>query len=222
MNSNALFASLRFASILGLAGLCGACASMDNVVPSWLGGSSARQNTRPAGKATDENAPEAEKITKLPLSAEDLDCPTIDIPDEQSTLRVGGSDNASVRYQFVIKDTARECQPLGDKFSLKVGVTGQVLVGPAGSPGAFSAPVRLTVVTDVDKKTVYSKTYKIDVDTAGAAEAPFRFVSETIVLPMTRTELNEDYTVSVGFDSGKAAPPAPLHKHKSAKSADAH
>jgi len=211
MKASALSASLRLALVLGLAGVCGACGMMDTFSPS----ATKPRGTPPLQQSRD--TAESEKIVKLPLSAEDLQCPTVDVTDEGSTLRVGGTDNASVRYQFNITQTARECEPEGDKFGLKVGVSGELLVGPAGSPGAFSAPVRLTVVSEVDKKTVYSKIYKVDVDTAGAAQAPFRFVSETIVLPMTRTELDEDYSISVGFDAGKAAPSEPSHKHKAAK-----
>ena len=40
-------------------------------------------------------------------------------------------------------------------------------------------------------------------------DAPFNLVTEPIVLPMTRTELADDYTLTVGFDNGKAATPAP-------------
>ena len=36
-------------------------------------------------------------------------------------------------------------------------------------------------------------------------DAPFSIVTEPIVLPMTRTELADDYTLTVGFDNGKAA-----------------
>ena len=38
-----------------------------------------------------------------------------------------------------------------------------------------------------------------------AGDAPFNLVTEPIVLPMTRTELADDYTLTVGFDNGKAA-----------------
>jgi hypothetical protein len=216
MNASVLSASLRLALIVSLAGLCGACGMMDAFTPS---------EAKPRGVAPlqqNRDAPESEKIVRLPLSAADLHCPIVDVPDEGSTLRVGGPENASVRYQFDIKQTARECQPLGDQFSLKVGVSGELLIGPAGSPGAYSAPVRLTVTSQADKKTVYSKVYKIDVNTGSAAQAPFQLVSETIELPMTRTELDDDYAISIAFDTGKAAPSAPSHKHKSAKSADAH
>jgi hypothetical protein len=115
-----------------------------------------------------------------------------------------------VRYQFDISQTARECDPLSDsQFSLKVGVSGRLLIGPAGQPGAYSVPLRVTVHDDNAKKDAFSKLYKIDVSASGSDGAPFTFVTEPIVLPMTRTELADDYTLTVGFDSGKAAAPTP-------------
>ena len=54
-------------------------------------------------------------------------------------------------------------------------------------------------------------------------DAPFNLVTEPIVLPMTRTELADDYTLTVGFDNGKAAAPAPKPKkpHPKPKKTDA-
>ena len=112
--------------------------------------------------------------------------------DGGASTRVGGADNRSVRYQFDIANTARECAPVaGNQFSLKVGVSGHLLIGPAGKPGAYTAPLRVIVRDESDKKTAFSKIYKIEADTAAAADsAPFQFVSEPIMLPMTRTELD--------------------------------
>ncbi len=43
----------------------------------------------------------------------DIDCPEIDIAEGGAAYRVGGAESASVRYQFNIGDTARECDPAG-------------------------------------------------------------------------------------------------------------
>ena len=121
-----------------------------------------------------------------------------------ASARVGGPENATVRYQFDIGQTARECDPQGDRFSLKVGVSGHLLIGPAGSPGAYSAPLRVTVTRETDQKPAFAKVYKVAA-TPGAAQAPFHFVTEPIVLPMTRTELADDYSILVSFENGPAA-----------------
>ncbi|MGD1036108.1 MAG: hypothetical protein ABR878_02735 [Roseiarcus sp.] len=218
MNASAFLNGLRFALVLGAAGLCGACSTIESFVPTSMPAPKSPPGVVKPGAAVAES----DKIVKLPMSAEDLDCPSIEIQDGAASLRVGGAENASVRYQFDIVQVARECEPQGDKFSLKVGVSGRVLIGPAGSPGAFSAPLRITVRSEIDQKPAYSKTYKVEADTAGAAQAPFQLVSEPIILPMTRTELADDYSIIVGFDNGQAAKVAPPRKRRPAQANDAH
>jgi hypothetical protein len=218
MIASAFPKNLRFALVLCAAGLCGACSSMENIISPSL-------NAKPAAVAAAQDsshASESDKLVRLPLSPQDLDCPTVDVQDGAASLRVGGTENASVRYQFDIAQTARECAPQGDKFSLKVGVSGHLLIGPAGSPGAYSAPLRITVRREVDQKPAYSKTYKIEANTAGGSEALFQFVSEPIILPMTRTELADDYSIIIGFDTGHAAEVAHPRKRRPAPANDAH
>ena len=68
-------------------------------------------NPRPtAGKPA---ANPSEKPILLPVASQDINCPEVDIADGGAALRVGGPENAKVRYQFNIGDTARECDPAG-------------------------------------------------------------------------------------------------------------
>jgi hypothetical protein len=175
--------------------------------------------TRPVLNASNrgDNVPDSEKIVRLPMSSEDLYCPSVDIAEGGAALRVGGTDNPSVRYQFDIAETARECVPQGDNFSLTVGATGHLLIGPAGSPGTYSAPLRVTVQSEIDQKPAYSKVYKLEADTAGAAQTLFKFVSDPIVLPLTHPDLAADYSILIGFDNAppaKALPPRKGHPAK--------
>jgi hypothetical protein len=203
MKSIALPRALSLALALSAASLVGACSSFDGIYPtSWSPRQGAQQDKR--------DTPDAEKAVVLPLTAEELQCPPIEIDEGGAAARVGGPDNASVRYQFAISQTARECAPLPDnKFSLKVGVSGRLLIGPAGKPGAYSASLRVTVHDENTKKDAFTKVYKVEASVPDAGDAPFNLVTEPIVLPMTRTELADDYTLTVGFDNGKAAAPAP-------------
>ena len=103
------------------------------------------RDTVPANNA-DATTPDSEKPVTLPLTAEELQCPPVEIDEGGAAARVGGPDNASVRYQFAISNTARECAPVStNQFTLKVGVSGRLLIGPAGTPGTYSAPLRVTV-----------------------------------------------------------------------------
>lgn len=209
--------NLRVLLALSGAGLCGGCSSMDNIIPPML-------NARPAAVATAQQGgpADSEKIVRLPMGPQDLDCPKVEVQDSGASLRVGGADNASVRYQFDIAQTARECDPQGANFSLKVGVSGHLVIGPAGSPGAYSAPLRITVLSGVAQKPTYSKTFKVEANTADAAQTTFDFVSEPIILPLTRTDLADDYSIVIGFDTGHAQAPAHPRKRHHAHANDAH
>ncbi len=220
--TNVPFKQLRMSVALAGVALLGACSSMENIMPASLSAKPAAvanaQSNNPGG--------EADKIVRLPLSSQNLDCPTVEVQDAGASMRVGGADNASVRYQFDISDTARECDPVpgSNQFSLKVGITGHLAIGPAGSPGAYSAPLRITVLNINDNKPAYTKTYTLQANTGGAAETVFRFVSDPIILPMTRTELNDDYSISVGFDNNShpAESARPRHRHVASNAEAAH
>ena len=54
----------------------------------------------------------------------------------------------------------------GGQFALKVGVAGQLLIGPAGSPGAYSTTLRVQVKRDIDNKILYDKTFRVAADTS--------------------------------------------------------
>ena len=202
MKSIALPRALPLALALSAAGLLSACSTLDSFMPG----------AHPAPESvpvSDPKTPNSEKVVALPLSADELQCPPIEIDEGGAAARVGGPENATVRYQFAISNTARECAPVStNQFTLKVGVSGRLLIGPAGKPGTYSAPLRVTVHDENAKKDAFTKVYKVEATVPDAGDAPFNLVTEPIVLPMTRTELADDYTLTVGFDNGKAAAPA--------------
>jgi hypothetical protein len=191
--------ALPFALAISAAGLVGGCGALDSFMPA----------PHPAPESipvSDPKIPDSEKVVVLPLSAEELQCPPVEIDEGGAAARVGGPENASVRYQFAISNTARECAPVStNQFTLKVGVSGHLLIGPAGKPGTYSAPLRVTVHDENAKKDAFTKVYKIEASVPDSGDAPFNLVTEPIVLPMARTDLADDYKLTVGFDNGKAA-----------------
>lgn len=146
-----------------------------------------------------------EKPIVLPVASQDINCPEVDIADGGASLRVGGPENASVRYQFNIGDTARQCDPAGPgQAAVKIGVAGDVVIGPAGAAGTFSAPVKITVTRQGDNSTVFSQTYRAEATTDGVRAGPFRIVTDPINLPMSTLQLADVYTITVGFEGGTA------------------
>ncbi len=154
-------------------GLLAGCSSMQNLLPHY-DPDTAQLNAgvaqRPVAQPT--NNP-AEKQIPLPVAATDIACPEVDIAEGGSAYRVGGAESASVRYQFNIGDTARECDPAGPgQATIKIGVAGNLVIGPAGTPGTYSVPLRITVTHDADKKQVYSKTYKVEATADAVSSGP--------------------------------------------------
>jgi len=187
---------------VALAALTAGCSSIESIMPS--GGYSQGPKPTSSGRVAEPGGTDAEKIKRLPISSDDLDCPSIDIADGGATLRVGGADNSSVRYQFDITDVARQCVPQGAQFALKIGISGQALVGPAGAPGNFSADLKIAVANAGDKKVVYQKAYRVSVDTNGGARGSFELDADPILLPLNRTDLDSLYNVTVGFGNSVA------------------
>jgi hypothetical protein len=158
-----------------------------------------------------------EKPIVLPVASQDINCPTVDVAEGGAALRIGGTDNASVRYQFNVGDTARECDPAGPgQATLKIGVAGDVVIGPAGSAGTYNAPLKIAVTNNIDKKEVFSKIFKVEATTDGVQAGGFRVVTEPIPLPLTTLQMADQYTITVGFASGGASAPPKRHRQKNA------
>ena len=94
----------------------------------------------------------------------------------------------TTRYQVTIGQTARECAALGGVMTMKVGVQGRVLLGPAGGPGRVDMPLRMAVVQEGTKpKTVVSKFYRLAVAVPpGQTGVPFVHVEQDMTFPMPR------------------------------------
>jgi hypothetical protein len=157
----------------------------------------------------------SDKPKVLPVAAQDINCPEVQIADGGAALRVGGPDNASVRYQFNIADTARECEPAGpSQAALRIGVKGEAVIGPVGSPGTFNAPLKITVTRESDKTDVFTQTYQVEAATDGVTAGAFRVVTDPITLPMSTLQLADVYSITVGFEGGTGGPTPKGHKKK--------
>src|SRR4051812_45615303 len=107
---------------------------------------------------------------------------------------------------------------LGGVMTMKVGVEGRVLLGPAGGPGQIDIPLRMAVVQEgVSPKTIVSKFYKFAVAIQpGQTSVPFAHVEQDLTFPMPRGADFDSYIVYVGFDpqSLNTKPERPAKKTK--------
>ena len=130
-----------------------------------------------------------------------VDCPTVAVDDAASSVRVGaGGASGDIKYQYDFGQLARQCDVENGQIAIKVGVEGRIVLGPAGTPGTFVAPVRIAVKRESDGKIVAEKIYRTDVSVpAGSGEAVFDTVSDPLIVPYTREQADQDYSIVVGF-----------------------
>ncbi len=142
-----------------------------------------------------------------------FDCPTIDYRQGAATLTVNDpkADNAalSLKYQASFVKTARECDVRGDMVTIRVGVQGRVVVGPAGGPGTVTVPLRYALVREgIEPRTLWTKLFPIPVTVSSTQlNVPFTHIEEEMTVPVpSRGEL-ADYVVYIGFDPEGLKPP---------------
>ncbi|HET7850764.1 MAG TPA: hypothetical protein VFL51_17060 [Pseudolabrys sp.] len=145
-----------------------------------------------------------------PAQPDDFDCPDIQIRGGASTLMIGNNPKATgepnaldLKYQGTITRTARECHVAGGTVTMKIGIEGRVITGPAGGPGHFDVPVRMAVVHEgPEPRTVLSKLYRLPVTIAeGEGGATFTEIDPDVAFPLPQpVSVIDSYVVYIGFD----------------------
>ena len=209
------------AALLGLALALGGCGGN-------LFGSSSLDLFNTSSKATTGGDNVAGVGSDANASATDIECPSVDVRTGAATLLIGSKPGESepspleVRYQGSIIRTARECHVNAGVMTMKVGVEGRVITGPAGGPGTVEVPLRLAVVHEgVNPKAVVSKLARIPVTIAGAVDrVTFTHIDSDISFPLPQPLADIDaYVVYIGFDPAGATPEkkSPVKKKPAAK-----
>jgi hypothetical protein len=182
---------------------------------------------------TDEHAPplQAGRAPKNETEAnEEFDCPLLDIREGASTLMVQGPGEPnplSLRYQASFVRAARECIVKGKDVTIKVGVQGRVILGPAGGAGQLTIPLRYALVHEELGQTrmIWSKLYVLPVTIQSQQpNVPFEHVEDDMTVPIPKASELENYIVYIGFDPNglppehaKKAPPPKAKPKKPAQ-----
>jgi hypothetical protein len=172
--------------------------------------------------ATDANA-----AAGAPEADTDIECPGVQVRNGASTLIIGSKPGQAepaaldIRYQGSLIRTARECHVANGVMTMKVGIEGRVITGPAGGPGTVDVPLRIAVVQEgVAPKTITSKFGKESVTvSADVDRVTFTHIEPDISFPLPQPAGNIDsYVIYVGFDPLGAPPEKkrPPAKRKSA------
>jgi hypothetical protein len=216
MRAGGMGAVIALAAPFALAGLSG-CSTYDSLVGS-------KPTPTAAAPASPSSTSLSDKFSNLVLgspattaqgtgaTSPDIDCPTVEIRQGASTFAQSAADNGSaalsLRYQANFVRGARECAVRGGNVTMKVGIEGRLILGPAGAPGTMTLPVRLAVVREgVEPKTVWTKFYTVPVTVPpGESNVLFTHVEEDLSFPMPPASEFDEYVIYVGFDPDGAAP----------------
>lgn len=148
----------------------------------------------------------APPVKEMEIVDFDFDCPQVEILDGAAALRqmAGGT----VRSQISIGQTARECRVNGNQVTMKVGVEGRALLGTGGSPGTYTAPVRI-VIKSGDKVLVSRLVRQSVTIPPNDTQASFIVIEDNMVVP------KGELTLLVGLDPNGRAEPVARRKKKS-------
>ncbi len=166
--------------------------------------------------------------SSAPVIDTEYDCPEVKVRTGAATLIIGskpgeGEPSAlDVRYQGSIARTARECHLNGGIMTMKVGVEGRIITGPAGGPGSVEVPIRIAVVHEglTNPRAVMSKFGRETVTLTGTVDrVNFTHIDSDISFPLPKpiTDISA-YVVYVGFDAQGAQPVKKPTVHKKPKS----
>jgi hypothetical protein len=156
-----------------------------------------------------------------PGEAEELECPGVEVRQGASTLAInaptGEATPMNARYQVSIGQLARECKALGGTMTMRIGVQGRILLGPAGGPGQVDIPLRIAIVQEgPEPKPILSKFTRLSISVQpGQTAVPFTHIEQDVTFPMPRPAVLEAYVVYVGFDpTGMPAKPTKQKQQK--------
>lgn len=200
------------AAALLLALSAAGCSSVSSMLPSSMVPSGMSSTSSGSGGAQ-ASAGAAPGVAAAPgaaiADANDFECPDVNVRTGTSTLTVAGRGGnkpdspMELKYQGSIVNTARECRYAAGIVTMKVGIEGRIVVGPAGGPGQVDVPLRIAVVHEGPQpKVVLSKLARLSVAvTENTAGATFTHIDPEVSFPMPRPAGDIDsYVVYVGYD----------------------
>jgi hypothetical protein len=159
----------------------------------------------PAGSASLQNAsPSAAELATAStnaLPAIATECPPIKVRPGAEAMFFYGKGKAGnprdLNYQAILDKQSRNCVVSNGLITVKMGVVGRVLLGPAGTQTNVNVPVRFAV--ERDNVPLYSEKYEIPVAiTPPDQSQEFVKVVDDVQIPYVG---GENITIWVGFDT---------------------
>lgn len=157
------------------------------------------------GKSTEVGATQSAQATTAGGADSELTCPVVSIRPGAGTFAVGAGGKPAVgndlAYQATITRTARSCDLANGQVSIKIGIQGRVIVGPAGAPETVEVPLRVAVVQEgVSPKPIATKVFTTTVSMMGQTSVEYSLVGEDFSYPAPSAAANDSYVFYIGFD----------------------
>jgi hypothetical protein len=182
----------RYGAMVALATAISAC-SMGNMFGTGSANTAAIANASASPTEVAAAAPDA-----LPAIA--TQCPPIKVRDGAETYAryAGGnsSDPRKLLFQAVIDQQSRNCVVSNGLITVKMGVVGRLMLGPAGNEKEVTVPLRFAV--ERNNVAMFTEKYNIPVAiTPPAQAADFVKVVDNVQIPYLG---GENIVIWVGFD----------------------
>lgn len=139
----------------------------------------------------------------------DVYCPTISVIDGGAVLQSfagAAGDNSRLRHQIVFSRMSRECALRPDgTLAVKVGVEVRAMLGPAGAPGRFDAPLMIAITNN--DKTITARTHRLAVTIpSGSAQGTASVIEDGLIVP---ADMAQAYDIAIGLGAQAGRPKAP-------------
>jgi hypothetical protein len=135
-----------------------------------------------------------------------FECPAVAVRQGASTMQISANPAdptpLNMRYQVGVGETARECKLVGNTVSMRIGIQGRVILGPAGGGGQIDVPVRLAVVREgPEPRPIATRLHRVSVAIPqNDGNVSFTTIEEDLSFPMPPGGDIDSYVVYVGFD----------------------
>jgi len=163
---------------------------------SMFGGGSSTAQLQNASASQAEIAQAS--TSALPAIA--TECPPIKVREGgEAYAKYTGSASIpkNLNFQAVIEKQSRNCVVSNGKITVRMGVVGRLLLGPAGNVSSVNVPLRFAV--ERDGVALFSEKYDIPVTVVPPSQSEeFVKVVENVEIPYVG---GEQITIWVGFDS---------------------
>jgi hypothetical protein len=183
----------RFTGTAAVALVLSACSMGNMFAPA-----PANNNTAALQNSSATQTEIVQAANALPAIA--TECPPIKVREGGEALfkytDSSKPDPRQLNWQAVIEKQSRNCVVSNGKITVKMGIVGRFLLGPAGSVQSAELPLRFAV--ERDGVALFSEKYDIPVQIgAGSQSAEFVKVVENVEIPYIG---GEQITIWVGFD----------------------